>query len=254
MKIRQSLAERLKALIMILLAIFLMQRLVSGSLFYYINQRYMWLAIVAIVLLIILAGSYNLVKSGADEDEGEMYLTLSGFAEQRARSQTRITTLLLVALPFILGAIVPAQPLGSAAIDNRGISTSLAARSNSNTTLASVPGERNILDWVRAMNTNPDPASLEGQEADLVGFVYRDIRFEDDQFMVARFTLTCCVADATAIGVVVNTPMAADFPTDSWVQVTGTFAAGTLDGQEMPVLIAEEIVPIEQPEQPYLFQ
>jgi uncharacterized membrane protein YcgQ (UPF0703/DUF1980 family) len=37
------------------------------------------------------------------------------------------------------------------------------------------------------------------------------------------------------------------------VQVRGTFSVGELDGQAIPVLIAKEITPVEEPEQPYLY-
>jgi putative membrane protein len=87
----------------------------------------------------------------------------------------------------------------------------------------------------------------------VIGFVYRDPRFAENQFMVARFTITCCVADALAIGLVTEADDAADLPDDSWVRVEGTFAEGTLDGDAMPVLVAETVTPIEPPEHPYLY-
>jgi uncharacterized repeat protein (TIGR03943 family) len=124
----------------------------------------------------------------------------------------------------------------------------------SDTVLFTVAAERNVLDWVRAMSANPDPAALNGEEADVVGFVYRDIRFGENQFMVARFTISCCVADATAIGVVVASEEASSLEQDSWVRVQGTFHEGALNGEPMAVLVAEDITPVEPPEQPYLFQ
>jgi uncharacterized repeat protein (TIGR03943 family) len=246
-------ANRIKALIMIFTAIYLTQLYVSGDLYYYIGPRFGWLSIVGVILLIILAGSYNLVEKDETPSDEET-IGLTGYGEQAGRERTSVFTLFVMALPLLLGVIVPAQPLNANAISGRGINTSMVAASDSETALSAVPGERNVLDWVRAMGSNPDPAALTGQEADMIGFVYRDIRFEEDQFMVARFTLSCCVADATAIGVVVQTENAEEFPTDSWVRVTGTFEAGTLDGSGLPVLIADEITPVERPEQPYLFQ
>jgi putative membrane protein len=61
------------------------------------------------------------------------------------------------------------------------------------------------------------------------------------------------VADASAIGLVVQAENADQFADDSWVWVIGTFAEGQLDGDALPVLLADEITPVRPPEQPYLY-
>ncbi len=245
-----KLLNRLKALILILLAIFFFQKFYSGTLFYYIGPRFTWLAVVAAMLLIALAGSFNLV----DLQHSEAGVPLHRSEHDPGHEQANAWPLLIVALPLILGWLIPARPLGANAVPNRGISTSVAtAADTAASTLTIVPSERNVLDWVRAMSQSPDPAALTGQQADVVGFVYRDVRFADNQFMVGRFTLTCCVADATAIGIVVQSEDSSQFAADSWVRVRGTFAEGVLDGNPLPVLFASEITPVEPPEQPYLF-
>jgi len=242
--IPNTMAERLKALILILLAIFFAQKFVSGDLYYYIGPRFGWLTIVAVVLLIALAGAYNLV----DPSQGESNPALS-------HVKVGLFTLIVVSLPLVVGVLVPASPLTSSAVANRGVTTTLTASADQSAdVLTIVPSQRNVLDWVRAMSANPDPTALNGQQADLVGFVYRDIQFSDEQFMVARFTLSCCVADATAIGVVVQSEEAASLQTDTWVRVTGTFEDGAFDGSPIPVLVADSIEPVEPLEQPYLFQ
>jgi uncharacterized repeat protein (TIGR03943 family) len=119
--------------------------------------------------------------------------------------------------------------------------------------LTIVPAKRNVLDWVRAINADPDPAALNGEQADVIGFVYRDDRFGNDQFLLARFTITCCVADAMAIGLVVQSPEAASLAADSWVHVQGAFEDGKLGDEPTPVLVAADIAPVQAPEQPYLY-
>jgi hypothetical protein len=49
-----------------------------------------------------------------------------------------------------------------------------------------------------------DPAAFIGQEARLIGFVYRDDRFNGDEFMISRFVISCCAADAAPLGLVVR--------------------------------------------------
>ena len=231
--------RRYKALLLILLAIFFAQKYVSGKLYFYIAPRFGWLAVLSMALLIILAGAYRLVDTTPNGQTSD-----SGSA----------ATFVILAIPLLLGTLVPSQPLGASAVSSRGVSTDVAFAADSEAgRLTVVPSQRTVLDWVRVMSEDEDPGSLDGQEADIVGFVYRDVRFADDQFMVGRFAITCCVADALAIGVVVTTEDAQEYTQDTWVRVHGTFRRGEVEGQPIPVLSVTEIERIQQPEQPYLY-
>jgi putative membrane protein len=245
--------------VLILLAIFFAEKLVSGRLYYYIGPRFSWLSVLAIGLFIILANGYQPTARGGEGDEadGEADHAHEHDHEQahdHSHGSPTLWPIAVVALPLILGVLIPARPLGASAVSSRGVSTDYAASADrSDSTLSIVASERNVLDWVEPFSADSDPAALTGQEADVVGFVYRDVRFADDQLMVARFTITCCVADASAIGLVVQAEDASQFANDSWVRVTGTFSEGQLDGDPMPVLLADAITPIQPPEQPYLY-
>jgi putative membrane protein len=253
MRINKRAAVRIKALLLILLAIFFAEKFVSGTLYYYIGPRFGWLAIVAVMLLILIGGSYSL-PSGSTGDEHDDHPHHNHGHGHDHGDQVSAWPILLVALPLVLGVSVPASPLGSSAVDVRGVSTEFSTTASSGErTLTIVPGERNVLDWVEAINEADDPAEIAGEPADVIGFVYRDPRFADNQFMLARFTITCCVADAMAIGIVIEDPAAAEYAADTWVRVEGEFAEGAVDGNTMPVLVAEAITPIEPPEQPYLY-
>lgn len=114
-------------------------------------------------------------------------------------------------------------------------------------------GEKNILDWLNDFQVAENAAALDGEEATITGFVYRDNRFTEEQFMVSRFTVSCCVADAAPIGLVVDWADTPDLPSDQWVEVRGHFEEGTFNGETMPILVADEIVLIDPPAQPYLY-
>ena len=73
------------------------------------------------------------------------------------------------------------------------------------------------------------------------------------RFMVARFTISCCVADAVAIGVIVQSDQAAKLAPDSWVHVNGKFQVQDFDKQKTPILVADSVQPTTQPDQPYLY-
>jgi uncharacterized repeat protein (TIGR03943 family) len=113
--------------------------------------------------------------------------------------------------------------------------------------------DRTILDWIRAYNYASDVSQFNGQKANVVGFVYHDSRLAKDEFLVGRFALNCCVADATAIGMVVKTDKALTFADNSWVRVAGTVSAAEVDGKKIPLITVEEIDQVGEPAQPYLY-
>jgi putative membrane protein len=87
----------------------------------------------------------------------------------------------------------------------------------------------------------------------VVGFVYHDDRYGEGHFMLVRYIVSCCVADASALGLVVASSDAASLTDDQWVQVRGHFIAGDLDNWQLPVLVADAIEPVAFPNQPYLY-
>jgi uncharacterized repeat protein (TIGR03943 family) len=115
------------------------------------------------------------------------------------------------------------------------------------------PTERTILDWVRAFNYESDPSIFNGQPADVIGFVFHDTRLTANQFFVGRFAVTCCVADASAIGIIVDWPQSADLADNSWVRVQGTVNAASLDGRPIAELQASTVELVPEPANPYLY-
>lgn len=70
---------------------------------------------------------------------------------------------------------------------------------------------------------------------------------------LARFTLTCCVADAAAIGMIVRWPAAAELATNGWVRVQGPVQLGELEGRRMPVIEAHSVEAVPPPDRPYIY-
>jgi len=231
-----------KVVILLGLAGYFAWIIVNGDLNNYINVRFVWLSYVAVALFILLGGAnlYGILQSKKGQYKRLEHTTLSW------------TVLMIVAVPLVLGTLIPSEPLGAESI-NGTISTN-AYVLNRATQVTRDPLERNVLEWLRVFN-NGTPSSFNGNPADVVGFVYREPGFGDDIFMVARFTLSCCVADASAIGVPATFPAGTDLTIGDgeWVRVTGVFEAGDFRGAQTPILIVDTIEVIEQPEHPYLY-
>lgn len=212
----------------------------SGSLANYINARFAWLSYVAVVLFFLLglSSAFNLLRK-QDGSSGHREGALSW------------GVLAIVAVPLVLGSLIPSRPLGASAVGGN-ISVS-AVGASTTTTFTTDPLKWTVLDWLRAFNRSEDINSFNGKEAEVVGFVYREATFGNEQFMVARFTISCCVADSSAIGLPVFYADAQNFPQDTWVRVHGTFQVGEFRDDTVPVLMADSIEIIPQPEHPYIY-
>lgn len=97
------------------------------------------------------------------------------------------------------------------------------------------------------------PKEFEGHSLETTGFVYRQPEFTKSEFVVARFTVSCCTADATVAGVLVDAKNAKSFPTDSWVKVKGTLAMTSVNGGQFLMLKADQVTPVKAPKNPYVY-
>lgn len=256
---RKKFQTPLKALLLIALALFFYSRLANGSIYFYINQRFVAFTLLAVAGLIAVGLSYRLGKAGADHTHGDEahehhYPDHGGHDHNHDLTWGGVA---LVLLPIVLGLVIPPRPLGAAALANREVNLS-------QTTMPAVVSlaapklsdENNILDWWKifrsATNLRTDERVI-GQPANVIGFVFNEERYGADHFMLVRFAVSCCVADASVLGLVVKAPAGLKFENDQWVTVQGRFIPSDLESWKMPVLVAEQVEPIAVPQQPYLY-
>ena len=91
-----------------------------------------------------------------------------------------------------------------------------------------------------------------------MGFVYRDAQLlgQDataDDFFVSRFILSCCVADASPVSLMVRWQGAAKLESDAWVRVKGRLTVVDRLGRPLPLVEASSVVTVTAPTQPYLY-
>lgn len=254
--------DLLRAIVLAASGLMFYAKLSDGTLSFYINQRFAWLSLVAVIIflalsvtMVVRAGQARQAAAMPPEAAGLEAIRLQARAARPSRAH-RVSWLAigLLILPALLGFFTPARPLGASAITSRGIGLTAPARPGTVTQAQRVAtGPKNILDWLREFSRAADLNAFAGKEADVVGFVYKDPRAQADQFWVSRFTVSCCVADAAAIGLLVQTDQAEALPADSWVRVVGKFTVGEFAGEQIPIIVAERIEPTQQPAQPYLY-
>lgn len=228
---------RAKTLILFGMGIYLSLLILTGSLDNYINQRFAWLVGVGALLFFLLA-LVNVHRS-RHPAQGE-----------HAHHHYHITwdILLVVAFPLLLAILIPSRALGIEAV-NGGVSLNPVGVAG----VRRSPLDRNILDWLREFDRAATPAQFNGMPVDVVGFVYREPSHPADGFMLARFTLSCCVADAFPIGMPVISVATGDLAEGSWLRVQGQLKASAFGGDFLPVVLAEAIERVDEPPQPYLY-
>jgi uncharacterized repeat protein (TIGR03943 family) len=240
----------LQGFIMLLLGGFLTFQLFSARLNWYIHERFLPLTLVGIVGLFWIG--FNLLQV-TRQVAADIHDHADG--EGHRHPHTPSAWLLIIALlPLLTGLFLPAQPLSTSALAGKGISAAAPMLNNTEARQFDLlDQERTILQWSRYFNSQLDPASYLGQKANVIGFVYHDPRLPPGQFLLSRFVIVCCAADAFALGMVVEWQESDALQNDDWVKVKGPVQAITLDGQRIPLIQAESVEAVAPPAQPYLY-
>lgn len=249
----------IQSAILTALGLFFLSKIWTGTFFWYLSDRFLLLTLVAAIGFLVIPAVVWL-RQRVDDSHLKSTEHIHDGDQEHIRRQDQaslpIHRLIVVAIPLILGVLIPARPLSASAISNKELNTTASlnvgnvAKSPKADTIA--PNARTVLDWARAFNYASDPAIYEGQQADVVGFVYRDPRLPAGQFLAGRFAITHCVAEAVAIGMIVQWPN--DAPAeDTWVEVKGVVKVAILNGKPTPMIVAETVQPVARPTRPYLY-
>lgn len=161
--------------------------------------------------------------------------------------------LLVVAL---IGFLITPRAFASQTAMQRGVTDTLG-----NTQVqpqafsgASKPEERNLIEWMRTIQTYPEPDAYTGQAVKLKGFAFHPENLPAQYFLITRFTITCCAADAYPVSLPVKLRQGdrRNYPVDQWFEVEGVMMTETLtDGHRQLVIDASSVRPVEEPDNPY---
>ncbi|MEH7584201.1 TIGR03943 family protein, partial [Priestia megaterium] len=113
----------------------------------------------------------------------------------------------------------------------------------------------NDTDYIPVMNiieNNTD--QFIGKKIEVNGFVYREKGFKDNQFVVARFGISCCAADASVYGLLSTLENASTLKKDTWVHIKGIIQKTTYNEENVPYIQVQQIESIDQPDNPYVYE
>ncbi|WP_066400475.1 TIGR03943 family putative permease subunit [Neobacillus mesonae] len=105
--------------------------------------------------------------------------------------------------------------------------------------------------YYEEIDNNPD--KFKGREIELKGFVYKEDEFKQDQLVIARFSITHCVADAGIIGFLSEFKDASSVEENTWIEARGVLDISTFNGAELPIIKITKWKEIKEPNQPYIY-
>lgn len=208
-------------------------RLIDGTAGYLVQSWYLPVLIASAGVLVLLAVVASLPAFR------------SGGAFALRPTAAGLVTAGLVGFPVVLGLVFQPRALGTASLDTDGV----AARQFSASAEAADPARRNIYQWAYEFETS-DPASLVGDEVELIGFVFHKEGDPADRFLIARFVVACCIADAQGFSLPVQWKDAPTLKNDQWIRLTGRVSTAP-DGAL--IVQATEIQLVEAPSNPYIY-
>ena len=157
-------------------------------------------------------------------------------------------TFAVIAIPVVVLLALPTASLGTFAVSRRA---SLSASGFSSGEGVPRTGDLSFVHVGSALINDESMRALvarAGSTSSFTGFVDRQPGEPADEFLLSRFLISCCIADALSIQVrVVNAPPG-EFEADEWVRATGKLYPL---GREV-ILDASEVVKVDKPKHPYL--
>jgi uncharacterized repeat protein (TIGR03943 family) len=149
-------------------------------------------------------------------------------------------------IPIVIGLALPERGLNALAALQRGAGDpAMAAELAAQQQLAEAREEQGY-GWTTVLGVAQRLNAPEAQKVGALGFVVRNEKAPADQFLLVRFLISCCAADASPVAVPVKWPEAHTLENNQWVKVFGR------TDLKAKALIADKVEPAREPANPYM--
>lgn len=231
--------------------ILLLKYWLTEKLYLLIHPNYIWLTVAAgisLLLISCLRAAMLLSRPGrgrAGEPASFQHITLfpPGWGSG------------LLLATAIVGLLITPRAFASQTAMQRGLGDSLTmTRVRPQAFRASNRSEdKTIIDWIRTLNVYPEPDAYTGQKVKVQGFVAYSPELPQEYFLISRFVITCCAADAYPVGLPVKLSQQTRdaYKPDSWLEVEGRMITETVNGKRKLTIAASSLKPVPEPKNPY---
>lgn len=161
----------------------------------------------------------------------------------------KMRTYALLGLPLLLAALFPPRSLADFSANQRGpqvagMTVLHGASSVKRVSLSVDTRGFSMMDWVGALSADPNPRDYSGKPVRISGVVlHAPGSVPSGYIMVIRYMVTCCIADARPVGLVVRDSSHGSLKDNQWVTVEGTMTSANNGGQKVAVVAPTRIAP-----------
>lgn len=236
----------LEVLAVVAWGVLLLKYWLDGSLNILIHPNYFWLVALTGTAFVGIgcAKGYQLYTKPqqAAPQTGHVSLLPTGW-----------TTAVLI-ITAVIGLVITPRVFASSTAIQRGVTDTVSVtRAHPQSFRSqSKPENRSLVDWIRTLNSYPEPDTYTGQKVNINGFIVAAPDLGSNYILLSRFILTCCAADAYPVALPVQLQdNSQSYKPDSWLQVQGRMATVNLAGKRQLVVVANAVQPIPTPKNPY---
>lgn len=208
-----------KSIISIGYGILFMYLIISRNILKYVHPRIEKFVFFSAIILII-AGIYNLKNLKKSIYMKYNKLTYSIFL-----------------IPFISGLFIDPTELTNLISSSKGMTLEQVISSKKNIDILDKEGnikinEENYIDALSEIYS--DIEKYKGKNIEIDGFVFRNDSMKQNQFLVARNVITCCIADAGLFGYLLESDNLDNIPDNTWILVKGKLRKIEFHGDYVP--------------------
>lgn len=225
-----------------------------GVLSWYINPTYIGPTVLAGAVLVGLAvvGATRRPETGCLEGGCETDACCS------SDPAPRVWTYGLLTVPLVLAVLFPPRSLAAFSANQRGPQLGGLSSLHSGATVKHVSLSVDtrlftLQDWIGALSADPNPRDYLRKPIIISGLVvHSSSSVPPGYVMVLRYLVTCCIADARPVGLVVRDTTGGRIKDNQWVTVSGVMGETTYQGQQLAIVIPSKITPTKS-ESPYIY-
>jgi putative membrane protein len=276
----------IRTLILMFFTYFFFHLHASGNITKYINMKYSYLSISAIVILGILMIVQAVTNYITEEKKSHDQTCCNhDHHSEKQPIYKKVMLYTVFIFPLFTGFFLPVATLDSNIVKTKGFAFKAIDTSDEyaqtqylkpdTSIYYGIEGYEDLMDkelkkyvsrsnislndtdFLKGMETiYKFPGDFIGKQIEFDGFAFKGEAINKQQMFVLRFGIIHCIADSGVFGMLVEFPHEAKFKDDEWLHVKGTLSTVYYQPfkSKIPVLHVEEYSTIAAPKDPYVYR
>ncbi|MDT8862190.1 TIGR03943 family protein [Alkalihalobacillus sp. MEB130] len=263
----------LKAIVLLLFAVFIFILHETGEITRFINPNYLSFSQVASVLFLFLFFiQVPRIFTARHNEHDHSQCGPWGCSHENDEGRVTAKTIIaygIIILPLLTGFLLPYKDFGAAEALNRGVHYSSHDHSHiDGHGELNNPHEKLVMEMLKESVLKVDnenfgsylgaitssPANFKGKPIEIEGFILKDDLLANNLIVITRFLVTHCVADAHAVGLVIDKGATLGMEENTWICVRGELdVKESSDHLLIPVIRVNSWEEIQAPIEPYIY-